>query len=142
MSDPKYTIDVNQAKEILDVSRKTIYRRLKSGELDGKKVPTDNTMKWMINENDIQQAKRVKESVEVVEVEENISKEQLLNSIQEAVNAHLSEDMKKTEDNIKESIKRQNEQLQEEIKTLTEKVDQLQQQQNKNLWDKIKSWFS
>ena len=141
MSEPKYTIDVNQAKEILDVSRKTIYRRLKSGELDGKKVPTDNTMKWMINEDDIQQAKRVKESVEVVEVEENISKKQLLNSIQEAVNANLSEDIKQTEDNIKESMKRQNEQLQEEIKTLSEKVDQLQQQQNKNLWDRFKNIF-
>ena len=141
MSDPKYTIDVNQAKEILDVSRKTIYRRLKSGELDGKKVPTDNTMKWMINEDDIQQAKRVKESVEVVEVEENISKEQLLNSIQEAVNAHLSGDIKQTEDNIKESMKRQNELLQEEIKTLSEKVDRLQEQQNKNLWDRFKNIF-
>jgi len=148
MSESKYKIDVQEAKEILGVSRKTIYNRLKSGKLDGKKVPTDNTMKWMINEEDIKQAKQVKESVDVVEVEEKISKQDLMNELVEAVNSQnkqvIQESMEKVEDKIdqqnkaimdlSEQIKDMQEQYQEEIKELKKK-------QNKGLWDRVKSCF-
>ncbi|MCF8002542.1 MAG: helix-turn-helix domain-containing protein [Halanaerobiales bacterium] len=137
MSESKYTIDVQRAKEILGVSRKTIYNRLKSGELDGKKVATDNTMKWVINENDIKQAKRVQESVEVVEVEENISKEQLIESIQEAVNSQNKQVIQESMEKVTDKIDQQNKAIQQ----LTEQIKRLKEQQNKSLWDKAKNIF-
>lgn len=141
MSESKYTIDVNQAKEVLGVSRKTIYNRLKSGELDGKKVPTDNTMKWLINEESIQKARCIKESVEVREVKQPIDKEQFLQELTESIQGNIGSDIEQVEDNLKETIERQNERLQEDIQKLTDQVQELKEQQNKSLWDKIKKIF-
>ncbi|MFW6311530.1 MAG: hypothetical protein ACOC1K_04770 [Nanoarchaeota archaeon] len=141
MSESKYTIDVNQAKEVLGVSRKTIYNRLKSGELDGKKVPTDNTMKWLINEESIQKARCIKESVEVREVKQPIDKEQFLQELTESIQGNIGSDIEQVEDNLKETIERQNERLQEDIQKLTDQVQELKEHQNKSLWDKIKKIF-
>ena len=152
MSDnAKYSIDVQKASEILGVSRKTIYRRLRSGELDGKKVPTDNTMKWVINKNDIQQAKRVQESVDIVEVEENISKEKLIKAIQEAVNSQnkqvIEENVEKVSNKIEEQnkeIREQREQIQKQneyIKNLSEEIKEIKNNQNISFLEKIKSLF-
>ena len=135
----EYTI--KEAAEILEVSTSTVRRRIKSGKIEAELKASPYGEQYYIPKNELNQAVKDKEVVDVKDVSKPIDKEQFLNELTDAVNANLSGDMEKVEDNIKESMKRQNEQLQEEIQALSEKVDQLQQQQNKNLWDKIKNIF-
>jgi len=142
MSKDKYKIDVKQAAKILDVSKKTIYRRLKSGELDGKKVDIGHTKKWIINENDINKAKQVKESVDVVEVEEKISKQDLMNELVEAVNSQNKQVIQESMEKVTDKIDQQNKAIQEvlkENKEMRKELQDLKEQQNKSLWDNIKN---
>lgn len=137
---PKYSITVKEAMEILDVSRKTIYRRLKSGELEGKKVITGDTKKWLISEDSVYDNKVINETVKLEEVNKPVNKDQLMNELVEAIQSHSGQQIDQAMDKVNDTIKQQNELLesqQQAINDLSEKVDQL----NKSWLDKLKDKF-
>lgn len=136
-------IGVKKAAELLGVSKRTVYKKLRSGTLPGKKEKfKEGLQKWVIDKEDVEEHARIQnEVVNVKEVDKPIDKEQFLNELTEGIKGDIHEDMEKVEDNIKKTIEQKNEQLQEEIRTLTEKVDRLQEQQNKSLWENIKGIF-
>lgn len=151
---PKYSITVKEAMNILDVSRKTIYRRLKSGELEGKKVITGDTKKWLISEDSVYDNKVINETVKLDEVDKSINKEQLMNDLSQLVtaingqNRELIEDsMQEVNDKIAEHnelIKKKNELLQKQIEQQNKRIRQVEerlQQQDQSILDKIKDFF-
>ena len=150
----KYTITVKEAMNILDVSRKTIYRRLRDGELDGKKVVINDTRKWLISENSLYDNKVINETVKLDEVDKSINKEQLMNDLSQLVtaisgqNRELIEDsMQEVNDKIAEHnelIKKKNELLQKQIEQQNKRIRQVEerlQQQDHSILDKIKDFF-
>ena len=150
----KYTITVKEAMDILDVSRKTIYRRLRDGELDGKKVVINDTRKWLISEDSVYDNKVINETVKLDEVDKSINKEQLMNDLSQLVtaingqNRELIEDsMQEVNDKIAEHnelIKKKNELLQKQIEQQNKRIRQVEerlQQQDQSILDKIKDFF-
>ena len=167
----KYNITVKEAMDILDVSRITIYRRLRSGELEGKKVVTDDTRKWLISENSIYDNTVINETVKLEEVDKNINKDQLMNELVSAINNQEKELLDEAMQEIKQQLhgqkkqfyhqkkllKKQNEKIQAQEKQLQEQNEYLKEQnrllrqqiqaeksksEKKSLLQKIKSLFN
>lgn len=62
-------IGVKEAAEILGVSKKTVYSRLRSGQISAEKVDTKHGKKWVIDKDDLrEQATAENEVVEVKEI--------------------------------------------------------------------------
>jgi ribosomal protein S17E len=97
---------------------------------------------YYIPDSELNQAVKEKDIVDVKEVSKRIDKEQFINELTEATQAALSKNIKQTEDNIKEDIKRQNGRLQKDIQALKDELQQLREQQSKSLWNRIKSFFT
>ena len=136
-----YTISVEEAKEILGVSRKTIYRRLRKGELKGKKYKTDNTEKWLISEDSVYSNKMINESVEVKEVNKLIDKDQLMNDLVEAINNKNKQIIEESMDKVNSTIENQQELLKKQnnkLEKMEKQLQELYQHKNKSLWQKIK----
>jgi len=142
-------IDVKTASEILGVSNKTIYNKLRSGELKGKKKKTKYGEKWVLDKKEVKNYKNspVAEN-EVVEIEQvnelvsinefkrdlsNIHKEQL----DKAVKA-LNEQNKQDKEEIIEKLDKQQEIIEQQSKM----IRQLQEEKNQSFLDKIKNLFT
>lgn len=81
-----YSIDVKKAAELLGVSQRTIYRYIKKGELKAIKKPFGHTEKWFIHQDQVQEkAKVVNDTVDIVEVDKTINKEELMREILKAM---------------------------------------------------------
>ncbi|MFW6025556.1 MAG: hypothetical protein ACOCRX_04375 [Candidatus Woesearchaeota archaeon] len=89
--------------------------------MDGKKVDIGHTKKWVINENDINKAKQVKESVDVIEVEEKISKQDLMNELMEGINKQNKKLINESIEKVTDKIDQQNKAIQE----LMEEMNQI-----------------
>ena len=142
-------IDVKTASDILGVSKKTIYNKLRSGELNGKKKKRKNGEKWVLDkeevknyknspivENEVVEIEQVNELVSINEFKKDLSeihKEQL----DKAVKA-LNEQNKQDKEEIIEKLDKQ----QEINEQLLEKIQQLQEEKNQSLLDKIKNLFT
>ena len=143
----KYTITVKEAMNILDVSRKTIYRRLRDGELDGKKVVINDTRKWLISEDSIYDNKVINETVKLEEVDKNINKDQLMNELVTAMNSQKKELLDEAMQEVRQQLQAQEKQLQQQNKHLREQNELLKQQlqaersEDNSLLDKIKNLF-
>ncbi|MFW5988137.1 MAG: hypothetical protein ACOCQA_01720, partial [bacterium] len=133
-----------EAMDILDVSRKTIYRRLKAGDLEGKKMINDGVKKWFISEDSIYTNKMITDSVDIEEVEKTITKEQLLNELVESISDQNKKDFKNLSDNIQQinqKLIEENQELIRENEKLKQQLDQLQKKLNKGFKEKLKELF-
>lgn len=144
----KNEIGVNKASQILGVSKKTIYNKLRSGKLNGEKKKTKFGEKWVmdkeevknyknspVSENEVVEIEQVNELVSINEFKKDLSeihKEQL----DKAVKA-LNEQNKQDKKEIIEKLDKQ----QEINEQLLEKIQQLQEEKNQSLLDKIKNLF-
>jgi len=138
MKDDNEKIGVKEASKILGVSKKTVYSRLRSGKLPGEKIDTKHGKKWVINKKDLQnQARAETEVVEVKEINQLVNKENLLNELIQAVNSQnkqlIDNCIKKVTDKIDEQNNR--------IEQLTEEVKELNNEQKKSLWAKVRSYL-
>jgi len=135
----KNRIGVKEAAEILGVSKKTVYERLRSGKINAEKIDTKHGKKWVIDRDEIEESAKIeKDVIEVQEVKELIDKEQLKSDLINAIQARNKQDIDKAMDKVNDSIKRQNELLQEQQETL----ERLQRQVDKTFIDKIKENFN
>lgn len=138
MKDDNEKIGVKEASKILGVSKKTVYSRLRSEKLPGEKIDTKHGKKWVINKKDLQnQARAETEVVEVKEINQLVNKENLLNELIQAVNSQnkqlIDNCIKKVTDKIDEQNNR--------IEQLTEEVKELNNEQKKSLWAKVRSYL-
>lgn len=132
-------IGVKEAAKILGLSKKTVYSRLRSGQIPAEKVETKHGLKWVIDKEQLkEQATHEKEVVEVKEINELVSKEDLMNDLIEAINSQNETVINEAMNSINDTIKQQN----EAIEDLSEQVNKLQQQQNRSILDKIKDFFN
>jgi len=135
----KNRIGVKEAAEILGVSKKTVYERLRSGKINAEKIDTKHGKKWVIDRDEIEESAKIEKGViEVQEVKELIDKEQLKSDLINAIQARNKQDIDKAMDKVDDSIKRQNELLQEQQRMLEE----LQRQVDKTFIDKVKDNFN
>lgn len=142
-------IDVKTASKILGVSNKTIYNKLRSGELNGEKKKTKYGEKWFmdkeevkkhknspVTENEVVEIEQINELVSINEFKRDLSeihKEQL----DKAVKA-LNEQNKQDKEEIIEKLDKQQEIIEQQSKM----IRQLQEEKNKSLLDKIKNLFA
>lgn len=151
----KYDITVEDAAEILDVSKKTVYRRLRSGKLPGKKKETkQGLLQWFISEQDLNVATMKNEIVDVAEIQEPVSveefKETLKSLVREVVqeNNHqlLEENQKmieKSQEILEENRKLQGkvDSLEKIIEQQNQVLNQIQEKQDQTLLSRLKKIF-
>ena len=131
-------VGVKEASKILGVSKKTVYTKLRAGQLPGEKIDTKHGKKWVIDKENLEeQATREKEVVEVKEINQLVNKEDLLNELVEAVNSQNEQLINESIDKVTDKIEQQN----KAIMDLSEQVKELKEQQNKGLLDRIKDLF-
>lgn len=108
-------LNIGQVAEILEVSKDTVRRRIKSGEIEAEKRLGKNGEQWMIDGDKLQKAMQeievvpVSRAVSVAELEQAMRKA-IAAAVSEAVNAEvapLHEQMEK----MAETIARQEEML-------------------------------
>ena len=152
----KYCITVEEAMKRLDVSRRTVYNRLRAGKLDGKKFPSKHGQKWMINKDEFNDQAAVIN--EVVEVDRSMSKKEFQQAIKQAVAAQERELIGQVEDrffnavislysqfeqNQKElvkQVKEENQQLRKDIKKDNEKLLSKIEKREQELAKKVKEF--
>ncbi|MCK8825495.1 helix-turn-helix domain-containing protein [Fuchsiella alkaliacetigena] len=152
----KYCITVEEAKERLDVSRRTVYNRLRAGKLDGKKFPAKHGLRWMINKDEFNDQAEVIN--EVVEVDRSMSKKEFQQAIKEAVATQEREMISQVEDrffnavislysqfeqNQKElvkQVKKENQQLRKEIKEDNQELLSKIEEREQELAEKVKNF--
>jgi len=148
----KYNITVSEAKEILNVARKTIYRWINSDKLRAKKINAGDTRKWFIHEDDIYEGKLINESIEIQEVNRNIKKEELMNELIEAIGerneqavASIKNTLDKQNELLAELLENHISQLQEENERLKQENQRLrgklEEAKQKGLLGKVKGLF-
>jgi len=131
-------VGVKEASKLLGVSKKTVYTKLRAGQLPGEKIDTKHGQKWVIDKEKLQkQATREKEVVEVKEINQLVNKEDLLNELVEAVNSQNKQLINESVEKVTDKIDQQN----KAIMDLSEQVKELKKKQNKGLWDRVKSCF-
>lgn len=146
-------IGVKEAAEILGVSKKTVYSRLRSGQISAEKVDTKHGKKWVIDKDDLtEQATAENEVVEVKEINKLIDKDQLVNDLLDAIEARnkgaINSAMEKIDETVSEqnkAIKEQNKLIREQssrLESMETRLEELHKQQNKSILDKIKSLFN
>ena len=141
----KNRIGVKEAAEILGVSKKTVYERLRSGKINAEKIDTKHGKKWVIDRDEIEESAKIeKDVIEVQEVKELIDKEQLKSDLINAIQARNKQDIDKAMDKVDDSIKQQNKlfkQQNERLESMEERIKELQKNQAQSLLDKIKNLF-
>lgn len=141
-------IGVKEASKILGVSNKTIYNKLRSGEIPGEKKQTKFGKKWImdkeevkkyknnsVRENEIIEIEQVNELVSINEFKRDLSKRHQ-EQLDKAVKA-LNKQNKQIKKEIIEKLDKQKEIIEQQSKMLQE----LQQERNENLIKKIKNYF-
>ena len=149
MENEESKIGVKEAGKILGVSKKTIYNKLRSGELNGEKKKTKYGEKWVLDkeevknykdnpvtENEVVEIEQVNELVSINEFKKDLSeihKEQLDKAVKV-----LNEQNKQDKEEIIEKLDKQQEIIEQQSKM----IRQLQEEKNQSLLDKIKNLFT
>ncbi|MFW5991679.1 MAG: helix-turn-helix domain-containing protein [Halanaerobiaceae bacterium] len=132
-------IGVKEAAKILGLSKKTVYTKLRSGQILGEKIQTKYGQKWVIDKEQLEDQAAVKnEVVEVKEINELVNREDLMNELIEAVNGQNKELIDEEVDNITDKLDRQ----ERAITELTEEVKRMREQRGRGLLKKIKAFLS
>ncbi|MCF8002272.1 MAG: helix-turn-helix domain-containing protein [Halanaerobiales bacterium] len=71
----KEKIGVKEAAKILGLSKKSVYTKLRSGQIPGEKINTKYGQKWVINKEQLEDQAKENEIVEVKEVNKPVSKQ-------------------------------------------------------------------
>jgi len=101
-------VGVDQAAEILGYSKRTIYKKLRKGEIPGQKVDTKTGKKWKIKKSDLNpKAIAENEIIEVKKKDKKLNREEFKELLHESISE--SEEIKL---------------LRKEIQKLNKKLDQ------------------
>ncbi len=115
-------VTIAEAAKSLNVSKDTIRRRIKKGELNAQKLEGPYGYAYYINAKDLAQAQQI---VDVVPVSRNLSKKELQGVVQDAVQP-LADEVR---------------QLRQEVQNLTQQLEEIKQieapEQKRSWWKKI-----
>ena len=141
-------LTIKEAAEYMGKSDSWMRKKILNGEIQAEKESFKFGQRYKISKealDDYQEMARMKtESVDVVEVEERVSKEALITELSNTINKQNKELIREAVDDInskigsqEDTIKRQN----EAIDRLTEEVRQLREKKSKSLWSRVKNLF-
>lgn len=119
----KYTI--KQAAEILEVSKSTIRRRIKSGSINAKKEEGPYGKQYFIPEEELDHAVAENDIIEIGQVNKPISKDMILNELTEAINKQN----KALVEEVKADINQKFEQQEQAINDLKNELKELKEMQ-------------
>lgn len=125
----KEYLTVQQVAELLQVSARTVRRRIKSGKLEAEKHPGPYGDQWLLPS---EQFDDISTGVtDIVPVEQTITADQFREEVRKAVQEEVSE--------LKEEVEGLRTQLEARDKKLMEAIRK--KQENTSLWERIRSWF-
>ena len=134
----KDKIGVKEAAQILGLSKKSVYTKLRSGQLKGEKINTKYGQKWIIEKEQLEdQAKIKNEVIEAKEINELVSKEELLNELSEALNSHNKALINEAVQTITKKLDKQ----EQAILAFKNELKEIKEKQEQSFIDKIKNIF-
>lgn len=147
----QYTI--KQAADILDVSKATIRRRIKSGKIAAELKEGPYGEQYFINADEIDQAVIENEVANIKEINKPITKDQFINELTEALDkrnkALVDEAVNKVAERIQGQEKANMEDLKDKYdkqhkinKKLIDEIKELKELQQRSFIDKIKDFFT
>jgi CRISPR/Cas system CMR subunit Cmr4 (Cas7 group RAMP superfamily) len=145
-------LTIKAAAEYYGKSESWIRKKILNGQLEAEKRPFQYGQRWITTEKALdqlaedlkEQAKIEKDSINIREVSRPVDKEKFLNELIEATEGRNKQLIDEAVNNITDKIEAQNNQLQQQneiIKKLSDQVEEMQQRQNKSLFDKVKDFF-
>jgi len=145
-------LTIKAAAEYYGKSESWIRKKILNGQLEAEKRPFTYGERWITTEKALdqlaedlkEQAKIEKDSINIREVSRPVDKEKFLNELIEATEGRNKQLIDEAVNNITDKIEAQNNQLQQQneiIKKLSDQVEEMQQRQNKSLFDKVKDFF-
>lgn len=129
---------VKEVAYLLGVSQVTIYNHLKKNEKELKGNVVKKQGVTHIKDEGIRQLKISLGMLEVPEVKENISMEQVIDEIASSVKDDIKKDYGSIQEELKE-VKEQNQDMKEQLNNLIELLQE--EETEKSLWERIKDIF-
>ncbi|ACB86499.1 helix-turn-helix domain-containing protein [Natranaerobius thermophilus] len=138
----KEEITVKEAAEALGVSRDTVMRRIRRGEMKAVKREGSYGDQWFIPASELQ----IYDMQEVVTVQKSMSPEQVQNIMQKAIRENIENMKEELREEVREDMKEEMESLKQTIEDRDQKLvenlrNRLDQPNNKSLIEKIKDMF-
>lgn len=138
-------LTIKEAAEYMGKSDSWLRKKILNGEIQAEKESFKFGQRYKISKealDDYQEMARMKsESVDVVEVEERVSKEALITELSNTINEQNKELIREAVEDIsgkieiqEETIKQQN----EAIEKLTEELQKLRQKSSRGIFEKLK----
>lgn len=136
-------LTIEQCAELLKVSKDTIRRRIKTGEIDAEKKIGDYGLQWMIDKAAIN---RAMQNIEVVPITRSVSVAELEQAMQRTIASAVSnavkaeiEPLKAEVQALNEKLDRQDEALKNHYQLVDERLRALHEvkQQSKSFWQKL-----
>lgn len=127
-------LNIDQAAQLLGVSKDTVRRRIKSGEYQAEKVTGTYGIEWRLPEEQFQQAAVIKEAVPmdgevVVPMGRQVTVAELEQAMQQlmqnAANKAMRQAMQEQTNKIKEELQETKVELREELREAKETIDML-----------------
>ena len=130
-------VTVKEAAQLLEVSQRTVRRRIKSGKLEAEKIDGPYGKQYMLPAD--QFADIAKDIRDVVSVEQPVSIQRLQEAVQEAIKEVVQEEVKP----LQERIDHLEAQLEARDKKLMETIREKQEQEedSPSPWERVQSWF-
>ena len=134
----KDKIGVKEAAQILGLSKKSVYTKLRSGQIPAEKINTKYGQKWIIEKEQLEDQAKIKtEVIEAKEINELVSKEELLNELSEALNSHNKALINEAVQTITKKLDKQ----EQAILAFKNELKEIKEKQEQSFIDKIKNIF-
>ena len=141
-------LTIKEAAEYIGKSTSWLRKKILNNEIHAEKESFKYGERYIIEKQELDNyqkiAKMKKESIEVVEVEEKITKKDLMNELVEAVNSQNKKLINNSLKKVTDKIDQQNKTIQKllkENKNIKGELKKIRKHQDKSLWNKIKNIF-
>lgn len=134
-------ITIEQCAELLDCSKDTIRRRIKSGEIDAEKRVGNFGLQWMIDADKINKAMQdiavvpVTRAVSIAELEQAMQKT-IASAVTSAVQAEITP-LKEHIQVLNEKLDKQDELLKNHYRLVDERLRALSDEKPKSFWKRL-----
>lgn len=125
---------IGQVAKLLEVSKDTVRRRIKAGELIAEKQEGPYGEQYMLPEEQFDQARMIHE---VVPVTRSVNVAELQTLMSSSVSAVVSKTIQEETKGLREQIVALQEQLAAQQKVITEALEEQQRMSKRSLWSRI-----
>jgi excisionase family DNA binding protein len=138
-------ITIDECAKLLDCSKDTVRRRIKTGEIDAEKRIGNFGLQWMINSEKINKAMQdiavvpITRAVSVAELEQAMQKV-IANAVTNAVQSEITT-LREHMQMLNDKLDKQDELLKNHYKLVDERLKSSIDEKNKSFWKKVKTLF-